>query len=190
MEKSECDAWFLTEVLPLEAALMRYLAGNVRNGSDVDDLRQEVYARVYGAALKRRPEITRAFVFVTARNLLIDRGRRERVVSFDLVGDIDAHETVDVGAVDREMSARLELRRVATAIAALPPRCRAVVVMRKIDDLPQREVARRLGITEDTVERQVSKGVRALAAAVFGDDDGRRERPHNDRKRHGRRSGL
>ena len=41
-----------------------------------------------------------------------------------------------------------------------------VVELRKIEELSQREVAARMGITEDTVERQVSKGVRALADAM------------------------
>jgi DNA-directed RNA polymerase specialized sigma24 family protein len=41
------------------------------------------------------------------------------------------------------------------------------VEMRKIDGLSQREVATQLGITEDTVERQVSRGVRALADAML-----------------------
>jgi RNA polymerase sigma-70 factor (ECF subfamily) len=41
--------------------------------------------------------------------------------------------------------------------------------MRKIQGLSQRETAAALGITEDTVERQVSNGVRALAEALFGD---------------------
>lgn len=186
VDKTQCDDWFVTEVLPLEAALMRFLARNTRGGADeLEDLRQEIYARLYRSALGRRPEATKALLFATARNLLIDRARRNRVVSIDLMAEVDLVDAVDFRASDRQMAARLEVRRLERAIGQLPARCRAVVMMRKIEDLPQREVARRLGITEDTVERQVSKGVRALAAALFGDNDGDVQSPQGG-KRNGR----
>ena len=46
MSQSEVDAWFVREVLPLEASLMQYLAHNWENKSEIPDLRQEIYARV------------------------------------------------------------------------------------------------------------------------------------------------
>ena len=39
---SEVDAWFVREILPLEAALMQFLQHNWRNKSDIADLRQLV----------------------------------------------------------------------------------------------------------------------------------------------------
>ena len=79
----------MREVLPLETILMQYLRHNWRNGGGVEDLRQEIYMRVYEAASKQRPERTKAFVFTTARNLLITRGRRAEVVPIEAVGDLD-----------------------------------------------------------------------------------------------------
>ena len=80
---------------------------------------------------------------------------------------MDAVEIVAEGVqTDRHLMARSELRLLQAALALLPPRCREVVQLRKIDGLSQREVAAKMGITEDTVERQVAKGVRALAAAL------------------------
>ena len=55
MTASEVEAWFVREVLPLEAALMQYLQHNWRNKSDIDDLRQDVYVRVYEAARSKFP---------------------------------------------------------------------------------------------------------------------------------------
>jgi RNA polymerase sigma-70 factor (ECF subfamily) len=56
-----------------------------------------------------------------------------------------------------------------SAIGELPPRCREVVTLRKIEGLSQREVARKMGITEDTVERQVSNGIRLLRKLLYRD---------------------
>src|SRR5580692_7002477 len=86
----EVDAWFAREVLPLEAALMQFLQHNWRNKSDVADLRQDVYVQVYEAALRQIPDKPKQFVFATARNLLVDRVRREQVVPIEAVADLDA----------------------------------------------------------------------------------------------------
>jgi RNA polymerase sigma-70 factor (ECF subfamily) len=167
MTESSLDAWFTGQVLPLEAALERFIRRHCSGEDDVSDLRQEVYVRVYDAARRARPLFTKPFVFMTARNLLRDHARRARIVSIEGVADLEALNVAgEEFAADRVVSARDELRRLQAALDKLPPRCREVVVLRKIQGLPQREVARRLGVTEDTVERQVSKGVRALAAAL------------------------
>jgi hypothetical protein len=70
---SEVDAWFVREILPLEAALMQFLQHNWRNKSDIADLRQDIYIQVYESALKGLPESSRAFLFTVARHLLIRR---------------------------------------------------------------------------------------------------------------------
>jgi RNA polymerase sigma factor (sigma-70 family) len=161
------DGWFLQEVLPLEAALVRYLRRNWRDESEIADLRQEVYVRVYDKALSAIPAQTKPFVFMTARNLIIDRVRRLRVVCIEAVADIEELDvTADELTPDRVASAREELRCLQAALDRLPPRCREVVALRKIEGLSQRDVAARLGIKEDTVEHHVAKGMRALADAL------------------------
>ena len=173
MSESELDAWFIREVLPLEAALMRFLRRNWREESDLSDLRQEIYVRVYDAARHGVPRQAKPFVFSTARNLLIDRARRSRIISIETVADLDASIVIEGEASpERQAIARDELRHLQAALEQLPLRCRQVVVMRKIEGISQREVAVRLGITEDTVEKQVAKGVRMLANILNGGDAG------------------
>jgi RNA polymerase sigma factor (sigma-70 family) len=171
VSESELDAWFIREVLPLEAALMRFLRRNWREESELSDLRQDVYVRVYDAARNGLPRQAKPFVFSTARNLLIDRVRRSRIISIETVADLDVSIVSEGEASpERQAIARDELRQLRAALEQLPLRCREVVVMRKIDGMPQREVAARLGITEDTVEKQVAKGVRMLANILNGGD--------------------
>jgi RNA polymerase sigma factor (sigma-70 family) len=170
VEQDELNRWFMNEVLPHEAQLMRYLRRNWRDVDEIDDLRQEVYERVFDAAGERLPQSAVAFVLSVARNLLIDRARRSQVVSIETYADIEAvMPLADEFSPERHVAARSELRLLQAALDLLPPRCGEVVRLRKVDGLSQREVAQRLGITEDTVERQVSKGVRALAAALGRD---------------------
>jgi RNA polymerase sigma-70 factor (ECF subfamily) len=109
-------------------------------------------------------------MFTTARHLMTDRLRRERVVSIEAVGDIDAlNVPVDEVTPDRRLDAHQELKRLAEAFDRLPDRCREVVWLRRVEQLSQKQVAARMGISEKTVEKQIAKGARLIAQYVHGD---------------------
>jgi RNA polymerase sigma factor (sigma-70 family) len=157
------NTWFKREILVHEDALRRYLLRAWPRRDEVDDLRQETFARVYEAAMVAIPHSARSFLFTTAHHLMTDKIRRERVVSIEATGDIDAlHVLVDEISPEQCVSARQDLKRLSAAFDRLPPRCREVVWMRRVLDLPQKEVARRLGIHEKAVEKQVAKGSRLI----------------------------
>jgi RNA polymerase sigma-70 factor (ECF subfamily) len=163
------DIWFKREILAHEAALLRYLTRIWRHRDEIHDLRQEVYARVYEAARESRPHAPKSFLFTTARHLLADRIRRGRIVSIEAVGDSDAlNVMIDELSPERRLSAWQEMRRVAQALNRLPPKCREVVWLRKVDELSTKEVAQQLGLSERTVEGQILKGMRLLTDAIFG----------------------
>ena len=169
MTASELEAWFVREILPLEAQLVQFLRRSWRNTSDIPDLLQEVYMRVCEAAQKQIPVPAKPFVFAVARNLVIDHVRREHVVSIESVSDPDAVETAteDPGP-DRSAIARDELRRLEDALDRLPPRSREAVVMKKVDGLSRKEIAQRMGVTEKTVKWHLNEAVRALADILYG----------------------
>lgn len=161
--------WFAREILVHEAALVRYLARTWPNRDEIHDLRQEAYVRVYEAAKKSRPHAPKSFLFTTARHLMADRVRRRRVVSMEAVEDVEAFEIFDDNAsLEQTLNARQELMQLARAFRVLPPKCREVVWLRRVDELSQKEVARLLCISEKTVESHIVKGTRLLADALFG----------------------
>lgn len=163
------DDWFCREVLPLEPALTRYIRRNWRVADDVFDMLHEVYALALGSAQNGLPDYTQGYVFTIARNLLAQRSRRARVVSFDLVADMERVEPdVDILSTERNMIARDDLRRAQAGIENLPPRCREVVRLRKVEGLTTREAAERLGVGIDAIEQQLTKGMRALADFMLG----------------------
>jgi RNA polymerase sigma factor (sigma-70 family) len=173
------DSWFAREVLSHEASLVRYLIRSWPNRDDIHDLRQDTYIRVYEAAAKARPLSPKSFMFTTARHLMADRLRRGRVVSIVAVGDLDAlNVLVDEISPEHRFGARQELKRLSQAFDRLPPKCREVLWMRRVEELTQKEVASRLGINEKTVEKHVAKGVRLLADYMFGGGAGADEQAH------------
>lgn len=163
--------WFTQEVLPLERDLVRFIARHCRDGADIPDVRQEVYERVLTGAPADGPRSTRSYVFTVARHVLIDRARRAKIVSFEQIADIDTVDAqVDVLAEDRHMTARDELRRAMLGLEQLPPRCREVVRLRKVEGLSIRETADRMQVSHHTIERQLTLGLRALANFMLGGD--------------------
>lgn len=167
---SDLKDWFLREVLPLEPALMQFLRRSGRSKSEIDDLCQDVYVRVFEAAQKQTPRPVRPFVFAVARNLLIDHIRKDQIVPIETVAELDTLDVAFDGPdPDRTVIAREELRRLQVALDHLPERCREAVVMRKVDGLSRREIAQRMGVTEFTVNAHLTQGVRALADMVYGD---------------------
>lgn len=163
------DEWFAREVLVHEGALIRYLARTSSARDEIHDLRQEVYLRVYEAAAKELPRSAKHFMFTTARHLLIDRMRRRRIVSFEPGADLEElNVLIDEISPERSAGAFEEFRALAEAFNRLPPRCRQVVWMRRVEDQSQKEVAARLGIGEAMVEKHVAKAMRRFADALFG----------------------
>jgi len=167
---SDVKDWFVREVLPLEAMLMHFLQQNWRNRSDLEDIRQDIYAQLLTAAERGIPTQTKAFVMRTARNLLIDRIRHEQIVPIDAVSDLDALGlAAEVPAPEGQVVARDILRKLQVALDRLPPRCREAIVLRRVEGLSRREIASRMGISEKTVAEHIANGMRALAGLIFGE---------------------
>src|SRR5258708_7663254 len=158
------DTWFKREILSHEDMLMRFLSRIWPRRDELPDLRQEAYARVYQAAQKARPQAPKAFLFATARHLMTDRVRRERIVSIQAGGENDyLNVLIDEISPEQRVSANQELSRLARAFDRLSPNCREVIWLRRVKELSQKEVAAQLRLAEKTVAKHLRTGVRFLA---------------------------
>jgi len=176
------DDWFCREVLPLERALTHFIRRNWRVADDVTDLRHDVYELTLSGARNGLPTNARPFVYAIARNHLINSAKRSRIVSFDLVADLEeVTQDVDLFAEERHLTARDTLRRVQAGMERLSPRVREIVRLRKLEGLDTRETADRLGIGIDAVKQQLRMGMQALADYMLG-GSGKIVRPQSKRR--------
>ena len=120
-----------------------------------EDLLQEALARL--VPRWGRVDNPEAYTRVTMHRLQISRWRRRAVVTEDSVAEFAEFP----GAGSRDHSGAVHDRMVlAAALARLTPRQRSVLICRHIEDLDERETARRLGIRVGSVR---SINGRALA---------------------------
>lgn len=157
--------WFLQQVQVHDAQLKSYLRGSFPTVRDVDDVVQESYLRVWRARLARPVYSAKSFLFQVARHLAIDAIRRDRVAPVDSLPDLAVLSVLDDGPGVVEMTCtREDIALLARAFDALPARCRQVMILRQIEGIPQKEIARRLGLSELTVQTHVVHGLRRLEA--------------------------
>jgi RNA polymerase sigma-70 factor (ECF subfamily) len=117
------EEWFRREILPHEGALVRFLSRKWLNGSDVQDIRHDIYVRILEAAERDRPTQPKAFLFTIAKNLLIDRARRDRIVAIDLLEDMESLDVlIDEVSPERCASVRELLKRLSDLFDRLPKR--------------------------------------------------------------------
>jgi RNA polymerase sigma factor (sigma-70 family) len=153
--------WFLEEVHAHDSSLRAYLRGSFPLVRDVDDVVQESYARVWKARPSEPIRSAKAFLFRVARHLAIDWLRRDRVSPIDGVTDFaDLCVLDDRPSVAESACVREETGLLLAAIDALPSRCREIVILRKLRGLSQKEIAALLGLSEQTVQVQIARGVK------------------------------
>ncbi|WP_439495672.1 RNA polymerase sigma factor [Bosea sp. (in: a-proteobacteria)] len=135
-----------------------------------DDVVQEACLRLAGLD-GQAIENPRAFLYRVVGNLIIDHTRRERVRSRYHDADRDGLEVRDERAdAERQLLARQRLRLVTQAIAELPPKCRECFVLRRFEELDQSEIAERMGISRNMVEKHLRHAVTHCARRLRDGD--------------------
>ncbi|MES2694842.1 MAG: RNA polymerase sigma factor [Verrucomicrobiota bacterium] len=162
------ERWFEEELRPHEPALKSWLRARFPSLLDVDDIAQEATVRLWRRQAKPSAvplRSAKAALFAIARNAVIDLLRRKAVARTDSVAEIGELSVLDESAdVVRTVVARQELEFLTEAVRTLPTRCRQVITLAKVYGLSEREVAERLGISENTVRTQVVRGMERCSA--------------------------
>ncbi len=159
------------------APLRRYLTRLLGNSAEAQDIAHDAYLRVYPHADNPEIQQPEAVLYTTARRLAINRLKRRSISP--IAHDATRFETAASAApgVAQQVMARQELRLLEAAIAQLPPGCRNVLLLRKVDLLSHREIADRLGISISTVEKQHVRALRLLRAALSAESSPRDAAP-------------
>jgi RNA polymerase sigma-70 factor (ECF subfamily) len=146
--------------------LLRYLVHLLGDADDAEDACQEACLRAHRAFPRLPPDANaRAWLYRIATNNALDAARaRRRKHARTAETDPEALPAPMVATVED----RAELRVVARAVRALPPRQRAALMLRRFHDLDYAEIATTLGGNEAAARANVYQAVRKLRAALGG----------------------
>lgn len=165
-DDSKIVVWVGSEVLPHEADCRAWLRRTL-NPDDLEDVIQEAYCRIAGLKEVSHIGSGRAYLFTTARMVVLERIRRARIVRIETVAEFEQLDFgVDEQSPERIVAGHRELRRVQQLIDGLPKRCGRIFKLRKIEGLSQRDVAELLKLPEHTVEYEVGKGLKLILQAI------------------------
>jgi RNA polymerase sigma-70 factor (sigma-E family) len=147
-------------------ALLRFGHALTGNPHDALDLVQAALERtgVRWRSVSRDGRDPEAYVRRAMVNSWVSRWRRLRRESL-VAGVPDRPVAADDGALEREPLWQ--------ALRELPPRQRAVVVLRYYEDLSEAEIAAVLGVSPGTVKSQASKAMATLRRHLATDDSTR-----------------
>ena len=154
------NCWFVVNVFPHETALRSYLRARFQSLDDTDDIVQEAYVRLIRARTAGPVTNAKSFLFTTARNIALDQIRRRQVLTTEPIDELNGPFVIDNGPVPIEaVSHDQEMQLLKEALAALPDRCREVFALRKLQGLSRKEIARRMGVSEHTINAQIAVGM-------------------------------
>ncbi|MEQ1619153.1 MAG: sigma-70 family RNA polymerase sigma factor [Terricaulis sp.] len=147
---------FLTEA----AALLRRFFRNRLRGApeDAEDLVQDTLVALHTKRDTYDPAYPlSAWLYAIARYRLIDHLRRVH-----RRGTHSAIDDIDIGDADPEYDASDARRDVATLLAKLPEKQRAVIRLVKIEEKSVREASEATGYSESDIKISIHRGMKAL----------------------------
>jgi RNA polymerase sigma factor (sigma-70 family) len=148
--------------LPAAYNLARWLLRNDRNA---DDVVQEAYLRAFRFFHDLRGADARPWLLGIVRNACYDWMRQQRQtddhLEFDELRDSDAAPSFGSEDPRALLEQHQRRERVNSALAALAPAHREVIVLRELEEMSYEDIARVVGIPVGTVMSRLSRA-RAL----------------------------
>jgi len=145
-----------------QPALLQFLRLRTTE-EDAHDIAQESLARLLRYRDSESVEVWRLLLYRIARNLLNEQWRRAQSHREQHNVPVESIELPDPAPLPEQTIQEAQQQAwLREAMLSLPPRCRQVFVLVRIDGLSQGEVARRCGISLKTVEKHLATALTAL----------------------------
>ncbi|CCQ90678.1 ECF-type RNA polymerase sigma factor, sigma-70 family [Nitrospina gracilis 3/211] len=160
MPHSYCDSNLLAVLVSCYEDLKTFLTRKYGCRSLAEEVVQETWLRVRQLSQPIVVDHPRAYLFKMAANLAIDHLRSEKVRKRYISEDSQADEfPKDTPLPDRVLDYKQRLAVLRQAVDELPPRCREVFLLHKFEEYSHAEIAERLDISRNMVEKHIIRGL-------------------------------
>ncbi|MGC9049027.1 MAG: RNA polymerase sigma factor [Patescibacteria group bacterium] len=148
--------------------IYRFIYFRVSDENLARDFTSETFIKVLNY-IKGGQEIEnfQSFLYQTARNLIVDfyRQKRQEELPIDEFIEENIVEEKDLAS---EVADKFELEKIQNALKQIPDHYREVIVLRFIEDLPFKEIAKIIGLKEDHTRVLVHRGLKMLRQQLSG----------------------
>lgn len=160
------NAETLTELLVHQQPALRIFLVRCAGPDAWEDLYQNLWIRIQRVTENPPIRDGKAFLFDLARKVALDHGRaegRRRRLHVDIqyvLWGPDYGPPLDVAAISRE-----EFVHLLATVAALPEPTRTIFSLNRLENITQREVASRVGLSQTSVEKHISRALKMISLA-------------------------
>jgi RNA polymerase sigma-70 factor (ECF subfamily) len=152
-----------------EGRLKRFFMRRLRNAADAADATQETFLRMLSLRQKTIIDNPQAYLFQIARSVAHAASMRVAAdANLFLPEAAGVNEEEDAPGQERIVNARQCLLMMAKAIEQLPARCQEVFILSRLHGLSNGEIAARLGISRNMVEKHIIRALLQCRAARSG----------------------
>jgi len=164
-ESPTVDAELERAAEPVRRWLMGFFRRRVREDGEVEDLVQDVFARIVSRNSETPVANLGAYILRTATSVLADRSRRRASRRVDMHIAIDPEKFAeDEFDPERLLSGKQELHAATAVLLSLPERTRTIFILRRLEGFSMGEIARHEGISVSAVEKHILRAVHHLAS--------------------------
>jgi RNA polymerase sigma-70 factor, ECF subfamily len=154
---------FITAYTELTDPIFKYCLFRVYNRDDAKDLTQETFIKTW-KYLSDGKEIKniKAFIYKTAYHLVIDRYRKKKEFSLDLLlekGFQFTDSSKDIKKLDNSLTALQEINK-------LDELYREILLLRYVEDFPVKQIGQILGLSENIVSVRIHRGLKQLQTNI------------------------
>jgi RNA polymerase sigma-70 factor (ECF subfamily) len=146
------------------------LARSLGSRELADDVLHETYLRLHrndAVGVIQQPE---SYIFRVALNIATDRRRdeRRRASQAEVLATIGLQD--ETSDLSREMEARSAVEALKNAMAAMPPRRRAILIAARLNGLSHDVIAQRFGISRTMVQKELRRAIKDCVECLGKDE--------------------
>jgi len=157
--KIPCNSTILKVFLENKVTIKRIIAKYRPNPEDIEELAQEVFLKGFAEELDNEIHQPKHLLFHIAKNVAINAAQKKSIVKMDCIGDSDmssVYKDWEQVSHDDAIFSQQKLFVFSQALGKLSPELKRALVLRKIEGLKYKQIARQLNVSVSTVEKRVA----------------------------------
>ena len=144
--------------------LRRYAFTILRDDDEAKDAVQAIFLKLLEKKeVLDNDQSIKSYLYTSVYNHCLNIKRHQKVMERHLASDPKAPYVMDDSILRKE-----DTRQIMASLECLPPRCRQIFVMSRLEEKKYAEIAAEMSISVKTVEVQMGKALKILRKRFFG----------------------